>query len=117
MKLTKEQLKQIIREELDAVLEVNPFTSSGKGLPRNRKRDRLRKMAAATRGRSSQPEKSEGWVLRRSGAEENEGKYYIGGSDYGIRDQARVFEFEAQAKHYADHIEKKEGYHLVPEEA
>ena len=113
MKLTKQQLKQIIREELTAVLEVNPFASDGTGLPRHRERDRLRKMAADTRGRTSQPEKREGWVLRWSG----QGKYYIGDDNYGTRGQARVFEFEEQARAYAEDVMEKEGYHLVPEEA
>ena len=82
MKLTKERLSEIIREEVAAY------------------------------GKSAL---MEGWVLHRSG----KGDYYIGGDDYGKRSEARVFEFEEQARGYADHIKKKEGagYHLVPEEA
>ena len=50
--LTKEALHRIIREELDAVLEVNPFASSGKGLPRNQKITDLRKRAQDASRRS-----------------------------------------------------------------
>ena len=121
MKLTKEQLKQIIREELSAVLEVNPFADAGTGLPRHQERDRRRAAAKEAGLRSlarqhrelEKPEKSEGWVLHWSG----QGKYYIDGKHYGTREQAKVFEFEEQAKHYADHVYKEEGFTLVPEKA
>ena len=57
MKLTKQQLRQIIREEIGALLEAgNPFTSSGKGLPSRREEFRRMAAAAATRVGRSSPE-------------------------------------------------------------
>jgi len=54
MKLTKSQLKQIIKEEVKAVLLEGAFTASRKGLPSKREPTRLRAMAPTTRaGRSS----------------------------------------------------------------
>ena len=54
MKLTKQQLKQIIREELSKLHEIDDPLSS-RGLPRSREIDRLRDIGANTRGTAGPP--------------------------------------------------------------
>ena len=90
MKLTKQQLNQIIREELSVLLEVNPFASDGTGLPRHRKRDELRRMAAGTRGRTSDARFEEwlGALMDNYVREEVFGGHPLGDEYIGLTPQA-----------------------------
>lgn len=90
MKLTKQQLHQIIREELSVLLEVNPFASDGTGLPRHRKRDELRRMAAGTRGRTSDARFEEwlGALMDNYVREEVFGGHPLGDEYIGLTPQA-----------------------------
>ena len=60
MKITKQGLRRLIKEELNKLRETdNPFASDGTGLPSRRREGELRRGAANTRGTgpySSQPE-------------------------------------------------------------
>ena len=90
MKLTKLQLKQIIKEELSAVMEKADLTQY-----RKNKAD------------AEKYKKKGKWILKDLGGSE----YVTGGSvktpEWGTKEEARVFTNELSADNYKDRLEKE----------